>query len=289
MNQINEAKKINLDDYNFSLLTDKEIEVFKRVITNQNITRLGDVATTHKQITTGADLFFVLNDKKVKQYNLTYLVEPIIYKTHDIKGILYDEAQYLINKENNLQTNLVILHDKLAENSEVARKYIKLGEVMGICKRAKCRNRHFWYEVPKQPAYPLLLPITFHEAPRLIINKTGSLCTDNALGVTTKLNKDNLAYCFINPLTAISAEIQGKPSNSGMLKLPPSTISSLLTPILFNETANITQLNHLIKEHGILHAMREHGTKILEIASVDSQDIQVLLDCWQRLVVKRKN
>src|SRR5690606_15989950 len=73
-----------------------------------------------------------------------------------------------------------------------------------------------------------------HSFPRLIFNALGAYTTDTAYRITPLsegLTAQKLVYCFVNSLTALTAELEGRHYGGGVLELVPSEIEKLLVPL----------------------------------------------------------
>src|SRR5260370_40261862 len=80
----------------------------------------------------------------------------------------------------------------------------------------KCRVRLPWYTVPSVYAHELGMLKRAHNSPRLILNKICAYTTDTAYRIRvlrtlfSGVSPEKLVGCFINPLTALSAEVEGR-------------------------------------------------------------------------------
>ena len=74
-----------------------------------------------------------------------------------------------------------------------------------------------------------------HNVPRLILNKAGAYTTDTAYRIRSEIAPDRLVASFLNPLTALSAELEGRHYGGGVLELVPSEIEKLLVPLSSSE------------------------------------------------------
>ena len=69
-----------------------------------------------------------------------------------------------------------------------------------------------------------------HDTPRLILNRVGAYTTDTAYRIRTRdIAGERLVGCFLNPMTALSAELEGRHYGGGVLELIPSEIERLLS------------------------------------------------------------
>lgn len=107
--------------------------------------------------------------------------------------------------------------------------------------RLKCRIRDPWYSIPLGPIADYFLPSMASDAPRLCHNTARTCQSNTILGVrlTTRISKHTrllFAALFRNPLTRLSAEIEGRRYGGGVLKLEPSDAERVL--VFHPETAS---------------------------------------------------
>jgi adenine-specific DNA-methyltransferase len=71
-----------------------------------------------------------------------------------------------------------------------------------------------------------------HHYPRLVLNQAEALTTDTAYRIVPKdITGSKLVGCFVNSLTALTAELEGRHYGGGVLELVPSEIERLLIPL----------------------------------------------------------
>lgn len=84
-----------------------------------------------------------------------------------------------------------------------------------------------------------------HDTPRLILNRIGAYTTDTAYRIRTNgIEAEKLVGCFINPLTALSAELEGRHYGGGVLELVPSEIEKLLIPLPVKAEIELAELDN---------------------------------------------
>lgn len=128
-----------------------------------------------------------------------------------------------------------------------------------------------------------------HDAPRLIRNKLGAYTTDTAYRISTvKIPADRLVYCFMNPLTALSAELEGRHYGGGVLELVPSEIERMLVPTPEGISVDLSALDTAVRSGPISSVMDSFGRGILKEADVAPADIDTLIDAWNRLRNRRQ-
>ena len=126
--------------------------------------------------------------------------------------------------------------------------------------------------------------------PRLILNQMNAYNTDTAYRIRPKgpIKPETLVYCFINSLTALSAELEGRYYGGGVLELVPSEIERLL--VVYTEGDwDIHKLNDDIKtmpKSDLLE--KQNATVFSHIADIELEDISVLHAALMRLQARRQ-
>ena len=274
-----------------ALLTSTEREILKKAEANSGIYYFDDLAEVAVGIVTGANKFFLVSDDVVKQYSLQKWAYPMFGKSEHVPGVIFDEDSIARNRKLGLPTNFIWFSDeKLSELPEPARNYIDLGEQQNIHKRYKCRIREPWYSVPSVYATSLGMLKRSHDFPRLVFNKTQAYTTDTTYRVRhKKFNETSIVGSFINSLTALSAEIEGRHYGGGVLELVPSEIRKLLVPIQRFDQNEIYKLNSVV-QNGISteELLVQQDKKILIPLGFNEKETTTLLEAWSRLRFRRQ-
>lgn len=191
-----------------------------------------------------------MDNATVTEHELSEYVHPMFGRSEHCKGVIYDEAQHQFNQQSGNPTNFLLLSQDISEYSSKVRAYIAQGEADELHTRYKCRIRKPWYKVPSVYATDIGMLKRCHDAPRLISNRIGAYTTDTAYRIRAVGNTDPeaLVYCFMNPLTAISAELNGRYYGGGVLELVPSEIEKLWIP--FPETSKLNFIS-LTRKSGL--------------------------------------
>ncbi len=218
------------------LLEPEELEVFEKAKKLPSVKQFGSIAKVDVGIVTGANKFFLVDDATVARYGLEKLVKPMFGRSEHCPGVVYDQAVHQANRTHGFPTNFLAIGKdvKISQLPKSARDYIKHGESQKLHTRYKCRIRDPWFSVPSVYATPIGLLKRSHNYPRLILNSMGAFTTDTAYRITplpAGPKPDKLVYCFVNSLTALTAELEGRHYGGGVLELVPSEIEKLLVPL----------------------------------------------------------
>ena len=275
------------------LLTPEELTVFERVRKSPMVVRFRDVAKVDVGIVTGANKFFLVDNATVKQFGLSKYARPMFGRSGHCPGVIYDDEAHQRNQHLGLPSNFVMFGEGSLETLNAgARQYVALGEQRQLHTRYKCRIRSPWYAVPSVYATELGMLKRAHHYPRLILNTAGAYTTDTAYRIkslTKEVAPEKLVYCFINSLTALSAELEGRHYGGGVLELVPSEIEKLLIPIPVKVRVNLHNLNRRIIAGGSPDELLTFQDDIvLAAAGVPKQDRATLQNAWRRVRLRRQ-
>ena len=216
-----------------ALLTARERSILEGLRVHDAVRPLGRVARVSVGIVTGANKFFLVTDEVVDTYGLGPYVRPMFGRSAHVAGVIYDERHHAENKRRGLPTNFLWFKDApRAGLPERVRAYIEQGEALRLHQRFKCRIREPWYTVPSVATAPVSMLKRSHEYPRLVHNALGAYTTDTAYRLVPRgLDAPRLVHAFVNSLTALCAELEGRHYGGGVLELVPSEINRLLVPL----------------------------------------------------------
>jgi adenine-specific DNA-methyltransferase len=274
-----------------ALLTKSEREVLSKAKNHPGIYRFNDIAEVAVGIVTGANKFFLVPDSIVNQYSLQNWAHSMFGRSEHVPGVIYDESTVERNKRLGMPTNFIwFSNEQIEELPDSVKEYIHLGELQNIHTRYKCRIREPWYSVPSVYATSLGMLKRSHDFPRLIFNKVQAYTTDTAYRVRLKkFDESSIVFSFINSLTALTAELEGRHYGGGVLELVPSEIRKLLIPIIKSDEKSIYELDDLMKK-GIepenLFAIQDN--KILKPLGFNKEENELLLQAWSRLRLRRQ-
>lgn len=265
-----------------------ELKLIKRVIAHPDVRNFKDIAKVDVGIVTGANNYFLVDNETVKSYELERFAYPMFGRSQHCPGIIYDEQQHIENQEHGLPTNFLYIDEEYEKLSKSVKSYIELGESEEYHKRYKCRIRKPWFKVPSVYSTEIGMLKRCHDAPRLIHNKVRAYTTDTAYRVSsTVTSAENLVCSFLNPLTVITAELEGRFYGGGVLELVPSEIEKLYIPIVEGLEHNIDELNQLIKNGQIERVIRQQGSLILGKLGFTQEENEKLVEIWKKLRDRR--
>ena len=255
---------------------------------NKGVRRFGDVAEVDVGIVTGANKFFLVPDETVHAYGLEQWAHPMFGRSEHCPGVIYDACQHRANAAKGSATNFLWFSDSQIERDSGARAYIRQGEDSRLHMRYKCRIRKPWYCVPSVYSTEVGMLKRSHDAPRLILNRLGAYTTDTAYRVrVTEGSSDKFVYNFMNPLTALTAELEGRHYGGGVLELVPSEIEKLWIPCPPKLDVHVRSLDRIIRASSIESVLERQSRRVLGAIGLPTHEQDELLASWKRLRDRR--
>ena len=272
-----------------ALLDKSTIVLLDELLANPRVHRFEDIAEVDVGIVTGANKYFLVTDEIVERYNLGKYVFPMFGRSEHCPGVIYDEEQHKANSYKGNPTNLVWFKDSSVERDRAVRAYIEIGKEQNLHTRFKCRTRKPWYAVPSVYSTEIGMLKRAHHTPRLIYNQIGAYTTDTAYRIRSRAVKaEQLVANFFNPLTALSAELEGRHYGGGVLELVPSEIERLAVPLTAKSPQDLKQLDRDIKKNPAAEVLATYGCRILSQIGLSKAKQEELLGSWIKLRNRRQ-
>lgn len=276
--------------WTLALLSAAERQLLLEMRTRAGVHTFARLADATVGIVTGANSFFLVPDAVVDAFELEPYVYPMFGRTH-APGVVYDAALHSSNRRRGLPTNFVLFPADLerAQLTAGAQRYLRDGESASLHTRYKCRIRKPWYVVPSLAATPVAMLKRSHEFPRLVLNTAKAQTTDTAYRVTPRcgISASNLVSCFVNSMTALSCELEGRFYGGGVLELVPSEIARVIVPYV-DDHADVAELDRMLRVGTSAETVLEaQDAAILGALGVERRDQKILRDAWLRLRNRR--
>lgn len=272
-------------------LSQSERTLIEQVKDNDRIKRFSQIASVDVGIVTGANKFFLVPDSIVKEYALEKWSHPMFGRSYHVKGIIYSEDDHNTNKQAGLPANFLWFQEKkMEELPSSVRQYLDIAINQNINKRYKCRTRPTWYTVPSVYAAPIGMLKRANNYPRLILNKAEAYTTDTAYRIQPiSINSESLVLGFINSLTCLSAEMEGRHYGGGVLELVPSEIERLLIPIIKTSSAELAETDLRFRNtDDPLEYMHKQDSRVLGEIGLTKNEQESLHSAWLRLRDRRR-
>ena len=250
--------------------------------------KFNDIASVDVGIVTGANNFFLVPDDVVNSHHLSKWAHPMFGRSEHCPGVIYNQRQHKENILKGNPTNFIWFQDESVEQNLKAKAYIEYGEEMDLHTRYKTGARNLWYSVPSVYSTKIGMLKRAHGTPRLILNELGAYTTDTVYRIQTNISAKKLVSSFVNPLTALSAELEGRSYGGGVLEMVPSEIEKLLIPLPENTTINLRQLDQSMRSLSTEEVLEKHGREVLNGLGLSKQKQRMLLEGWQKLSNRRQ-
>jgi len=270
-----------------ALLNSETRSLFDEIAEHADVHRFDDVAKVDVGIVTGANKFFLVSDDVVKSYRLAKWAHPMFGRSEHCPGIIYDDRQHAANATKGNPTNFLWFTEASCKVDAAAKAYIQLGEKQSLHTRYKCRVRSPWYTVPSVYATEIGMLKRSHDTPRLILNQIGAYTTDTAYRIRSNVAADKLVGCFINPLTALSAELEGRHYGGGVLELIPSEIERLTIPLPAKVKVDLVDLDKAIRALPTHQVLSRQGRVVLGGLGLSRAKQDCILEGWRKLRDRR--
>jgi adenine-specific DNA methylase len=262
--------------------------LFDELTEHPEVHRFEDVAQVDVGIVTGANKYFLVTDEVVHGNRLERWAHPMFGRSDHCPGIIYDQQQHQANARIGNPTNFLWFQGEGLHHDAAVRAYIRQGEAQSLHTRYKCRVRSPWFTVPSVYATEVGMLKRAHDTPRLILNKIRAYTTDTAYRIRARdTDAEKLVGCFVNPLTALSADLEGRHYGGGVLELVPSEIERLLLPLPAKAHVDLGKLDQSIRTMPMEEVLRQQGRLVLGALNLSVAQQDTVLAGWRHLRNRR--
>jgi adenine-specific DNA-methyltransferase len=272
-------------------LTGEERRLVAGLRGDKQVRAFGDLASVDVGIVTGANKFFVVPDEVVRRFGLRRWAHAMFGRSEHVKGLLYSEADHDANRRAGLPANFLWFQEENFEEMPAnVRQYLELGVAGKLHVRYKCRVRTPWYKVPSVYVAPVGMLKRAHNIARLVLNKAGVYTTDTAYRIRPlRTSAESLVFGFVNSLTALTAEMEGRHYGGGVLELVPSEIERLLLPLVECDATEFAAADEKFRQRKSDETfLREQDVVVLSKIGLTKRDQEMLYDAWARLRGRRQ-
>ena len=275
-----------------ALLETQEREALLKAKELSRVYQFDEIGEVAVGIVTGANKFFLVPDSVIEEYSLWEWAHPMFGRSKHVPGVVYDEEVHKSNSNSDSPTNFIWFEGvkNKTDLSDKAREYIEKGEKEELHERYKCRIREPWFEVPSVYSTKMGMLKRCHHYPRVIYNKIEAYTTDTAYRIKSEnFSPQSLSFSFVNSLTALSAELEGRHYGGGVLELVPSEIRRLLLPEPIGGDEEVYDLDKRVRQdHNPDELLRIQDKKVLGNLGFDNEELESLHSGWKRLRDRRQ-
>jgi adenine-specific DNA methylase len=273
-----------------ALLSIRERTLLAEFRNRSDVKIFSEVASVDVGIVTGANSFFLVSDDIVKAFSLEQWAHPMFGRSNHVKGLIYSENDHEANRLTGLPTSFLWFDEDRIENfPKNVRRYLESGLSQKLHTRFKCRTRKSWYKVPSVYSAPIAMLKRAHHYPRLVLNIAGAYTTDTAYRIQPLgIRPEALVVGFVNSLTCLTAEMEGRHYGGGVLELVPSEIERLLVPVIKASAADLRAADNRFRSYtDDSKFLQMQDSIVLGKLGVSRADQESLHDAWIKLRDRR--
>ena len=198
---------------------------------------LGNIASAHRGIATGANDFFALSENEIRRYGIEReFLKPIVTNARSIPHYNFTKKDFQKLAQRGDKVWLLFCDrpkDELTKYKNLLR-YLASGESKGLDRRYLTSKRKVWYFQERRTLSPILFTYMSRENPRFVHNEAGALAL-NALHtihpvdrIANDKRKVKALLCYLN--SGICRELlkkTGRVYGGGLVKLEPHEVENL--------------------------------------------------------------
>jgi hypothetical protein len=195
-----------------------------------------------------------------------------------------------VNKETGLPANFLwFAEEQIDHLPQNVRNYLQIGLNERLHTRFKCRTRKTWYKVPSVYSAPVAMLKRAHHYPRLVLNSADAYTTDTAYRIQPLgIQPEALVLSFVNSLTCLTAEMEGRHYGGGVLELVPSEIERLLVPVIQTTSAELKAADSRFRSaKNDSEFLRMQDALVLGKLGISQADQESLHGAWLKLRDRR--
>lgn len=255
-----------------------------------DVKRFVDIASVDVGIVTGANKFFLVPDATVSDFALQRWAHRMFGRSDHVRGLVYSDSDHEVNKATGLPANFLWFEEeKIEKLPENVRRYLEIGLNQKLHTRFKCRTRKTWYKVPSVYSAPVAMLKRAHHYPRLVLNAADAYTTDTAYRIQPiGIQPEALVLGFVNSLTCLTAEMEGRHYGGGVLELVPSEIERLLIPVIKATSLELQAADKRFRDAANdSEFLRKQDPLVLGKLGVSRVDQESLYHAWLKLRDRR--
>ena len=293
-------KILTNDKWTRYYLNEKENNVIEEIKQDSRFRKMGDVSLVNVGITTGNNDYFSLDDNSVKKYDFKKYTKPLIGRSSQTHGLVFDEDDWKKNVNKGVKAYLLTINENVnvEDMSEVQREYIKIGEDNGANKGYKCRIRKKWYSVPSIWIPDAFLLRRSNVYPKFVLNGIDAVSTDTMHRIKIKDEYDNkkILLSYYNSISFAFTELCGRSYGGGVLEILPKEAENIIIPNIDDmDEQNVNRLIGILDDNirnkkDIREAIRIMDKEILEnYLGISADTINMYREIWKTLNDRRMN
>ncbi|WP_375287063.1 N-6 DNA methylase [Sphingomonas sp.] len=272
-------------------LTASEIQFMRELRLSQVATTLSHFASVDVGVVTGKNKFFVLSQADLRSLNIEGCFLKLASRSAHLRGAIFSESDWQKLYDADERVALLNIRSDMNKLTESQTSYISDGERHGYHLGYKCSIRSPWYHVPSIWTPDGFLFRQIYDFPRFIRNDAHACSTDTIHRLTVHgCTADALISSAYTYMTAASAEIEGRSYGGGVLELEPTEAERLLVPANVDHALPLTEMDSLLRHHGVDDLLRLNSHKVLtEGLGLSRADVKRAESIWIKMRDRRRD
>lgn len=226
-----------------ALVNRQALDVLESISTRPAVASFGLLARVRIGVVTGANAFFVLSKARADELDVpSEMRRFVVNGAHDLRGLALTRADRTALRKTGKRTELLMLGSTPMPAPLDA--YLNSAEGLIARNAYKCSARKLWYSIDDKWIPDAFLTYVNGRAPRLILNQADATCTNavHRIGWRQRYSlprQQLLTLSVLSSLSGLCAELFGRVSGGGALKLEPSDAARLLVAVPVLPTRDI--------------------------------------------------
>ena len=299
-NNLDYEKILTNDKWTRYYLNERENNVIENTRRDSRFRKIGDVGIVNVGITTGNNDYFSLDDKFVKKYDLKKYTKPLIGRSSQTHGLVFNEIDWKKNVNKGVKAYLLTINEdvNVEDMSKEQQEYIKIGEENNENKGYKCRIRKKWYSVPSIWVQDAFLLRRSNVYPKFVLNGIDAVSTDTMHRIKIKDEFDNkkILLSYYNSISFAFTELCGRSYGGGVLEILPKEAENIIIPNIDDmDEQNVNRLigildDNIRNKRDIQDAINVMDQEILEnYLGISPETINMYREIWKTLNGRRMN
>ncbi|MEK4848175.1 class I SAM-dependent methyltransferase [Bacillus sp. FSL W8-0183] len=256
-------------------LTQTQNEAINLINEDNRFYNFGNIAEVDVGITTGNNKFFSVNKETIDQYQLQDVSIPLIARSVNIPGILFNKEDWINNVRSGARTYLLNFNLKEDDQlTELEKRYIREGEERGEHKGYKCRLRNRWYKIPSIWEPDAFFLRRNHLYPKFVLNNINAVSTDtmHRISFSMLVDRRKAIIAYYNSIGLAYTELEARSYGGGVLEILPRELEGVVIPNLEEIDISDELINELISE---IDKITRKSTDIVEVLNLVDKRILI--------------
>lgn len=215
---------------------------------------LGEIARVKRGIATGANSFFVLSDKEIKQWGISQkYLRPVVTNSRFVPHLDFRSQDFEFLRTQGMKVWLLdVASPPEGLRGDPVLQYLEFGKRSKVHERYLTRTRTIWYTQEQRSAPPIIFPLMIRKNPRFVCNHANVVITNNLHGVYPKESILQEPYrleallAYLNSsFAARSLPYVGRTYGGGLVKLEPKEVEAL--PVIDVRRLSATLVKQMAK------------------------------------------